>query len=129
VCITTLFQSACDERMKPPLYHLAALARLHRTVATVWATGAMLSTKWPSHSELGIIRGAANVLTKTEFVIAEVNVLSRFKNSYAFAEFIAVMDGTGFRVADTLDIGRARTSEMKMMYLDLVFVRKVEGAC
>jgi hypothetical protein len=38
-----------------------------------------------------------------------------------------VTDCAGFRIADILDIGRAQTSEA--MYLDLVFVRKVEGAC
>jgi len=76
--------------------------------------------------ELDIICGAAGVLRKTDFVIAEVNVMKRFEGSYTFAEFIAAMDGAGFGVADVLDIGRLQTSEV--MYLDLVFVRNTASS-
>jgi hypothetical protein len=69
-----------------------------------------------------IIRGGARFLERTEFVIAEVNVIERYPGSYTFAEFVAAMDRAGFRVCDSLDITRSTSTEVK--YLDLVFRKK-----
>jgi FkbM family methyltransferase len=73
-------------------------------------------------AELEVIRGGSRFLARTEFVIAEVNVIDRYPGSYSFAEFIAAMDGQGFQVCDILDIARTPSAEVK--YLDLVFRRK-----
>ena len=73
-------------------------------------------------SELEVIRGATKTLNQTEFIIAEVSVLPRFKGSYNFAQFTAELDSRGFEVCDILDIGRADSSHVT--FLDLVFRRK-----
>ncbi|MEN8261209.1 MAG: FkbM family methyltransferase [Pseudomonadota bacterium] len=72
--------------------------------------------------EVAIIKGGSKVLRKTEFVIAEVAVASRFSNGYSFAGFIALMDRHGFALCDLLDIGRAVNSEVT--FIDCVFKRK-----
>ena len=73
-------------------------------------------------SELEVIRGAAETLRHTEFIIAEVSVLPRFQGSYRFAEMIAELDAKGFEVCDILDIGRADSSPVT--FLDLVFQQR-----
>jgi FkbM family methyltransferase len=69
--------------------------------------------------EIQVIEGAPKFLQKTQFVIAEVQVVERFEGGHSFAEFIALMDKHGFSVCDILDIGRADSSEV--IFLDLVF--------
>jgi len=79
-------------------------------------------------AELEVIRGATATLERTEFVIAEVNVLrDRFEGSYSFAQFIAAMDQAGFEVCDLLGIGRCRSST-RVNYLDLLFQRRDIGS-
>lgn len=53
-------------------------------------------------SEHEVIQGASKLLTKTEFVIAEVSVAERYEDSYSFASFISLMDEHGFRLCEIL---------------------------
>ena len=74
-------------------------------------------------AELEVIRGASATLERTQFVIAEVDVLpNRFEGSYSFAQFIAAMDRAGFEVCDLCGIGRASSSHV--VDVDLVFQRR-----
>jgi hypothetical protein len=73
-------------------------------------------------AELEVIRGAAETLGATDFVIAEVSVLDRFEGGHTFAEFVAAMDAAGFAARDILGVGRADTSEVT--FVDLVFRRR-----
>lgn len=52
--------------------------------------------------ELEVIKGARAMLTKCEFVIAEVSVKRRFANGYRFSQFIAEMGERGFEPIDFL---------------------------
>jgi len=70
--------------------------------------------------ELEVVKGADAFLAHCQFVIAEVSVAERFRNSYSFAGFVHAMDQRGFRVCDVLEIDRA-TSPPESKYLDLVF--------
>lgn len=72
-------------------------------------------------AELEVVRGAAETLRTTDFVIAEVSVLDRFEGGYTFAEFVAAMADAGFAARDILGIGRADSSEVT--FVDLVFRR------
>lgn len=65
--------------------------------------------------ELEVVRGGAEFLRSTHFVIAEVSVADRFIDGYGFAEFIAEMDRLGFRAVDVL-ASRGR-------HADFLFVR------
>ncbi|GJG88460.1 hypothetical protein tb265_36410 [Gemmatimonadetes bacterium T265] len=76
-------------------------------------------------AELDVIRGAAETLRDTEFVVAEVSVLDRFAGGHTFADFVAAMAEAGFAARDILGIGRADTSEVT--FLDLVFRRRAAG--
>ena len=46
--------------------------------------------------EYQIMRGARAFLRETQFVIAEVSVTERFKESYVLSEFTELMDRNGF---------------------------------
>lgn len=46
--------------------------------------------------ELEVIRGAAEFLRKTQFVIAEVSLMERFVGGYSFPEFTETMTRNGF---------------------------------
>lgn len=69
-----------------------------------------------------VVEGAARLLETTQFVIAEVNVTPRFEGSYAFAEFIALMDAHGFAAFDVLD-GFKVSPPGRMVCMDILFRR------
>jgi FkbM family methyltransferase len=73
-----------------------------------------------------VIEGAPEMLRRTEFVIAEVNVMPRFEDSYTFAEFVALMDSRGFRLTDVVDGVKWPTGEVA--WLDLLFRRSARRA-
>lgn len=52
--------------------------------------------------ELQVVKGARQTLKNCAFVIAEVSVKRRFRNSYKFSEFIAEMGANGFEIIDFL---------------------------
>ena len=69
--------------------------------------------------EYQIMRGARAFLRETQFVIAEVSVTERFKESYMLSEFTELMDRNGFFLWDVLRIPNHRR------YVDAVFRRSV----
>ncbi len=73
--------------------------------------------------ELQVIKGAVELLRQTEFVIAEVSVAKRFKESYTFTEFISLMDKNDFALCDILYAYRRNN---KLIYLDCLFTKKVQ---
>jgi|SRR5215471_4633202 len=77
-------------------------------------------------AELEVLQGAPAVLAETQFLIAEVNVIDRFKGAYKFAELVEWVDAAGFCACDILDIGRSTASAVT--FFDLVF-RKKEHLC
>lgn len=70
--------------------------------------------------ELQVIKGAGGLLPQTEFVIAEVSVAKRFKNSYTFAEFIILMDKNDFGLRDILYTYRRSN---RLIYVDCLFTK------
>lgn len=74
-----------------------------------------------------VIAGAAELLTETEFVIAEISMRpKRFDENYSFAEFIALMDEHGFRLCDILDAPRLQRA-VELQYIDGMF-RRVDAS-
>jgi FkbM family methyltransferase len=70
-----------------------------------------------------VIRGATKFLSKTQFVIVEVNVEKRFEDSYSFADFIGLMDSHDFALCDILD-GSKPSPTGTVAYVDALFCRK-----
>lgn len=66
--------------------------------------------------EYQAIQGAPAFLRKTQFVIAEVSVGKRFKESYLFSEFTELMSRNGFFLWDILQMGGNK-------FVDAVFRR------
>jgi FkbM family methyltransferase len=52
-----------------------------------------------------VINGAARLLERTQFVVAEVSVSKRFEDSYTPAQLVELMRTRGFGVSDVLDAG------------------------
>ena len=74
-----------------------------------------------------MIAGATELLTETEFVIAEISMRpKRFDENYSFAEFIALMDEHGFRLCDILDAPRLQRA-VELQYIDGMF-RRVDAS-
>ena len=69
-----------------------------------------------------VIKGAAQFLAETQFVIVEVNVEKRFDDTY-FLEFISLMDSSGFVLCDILD-GSKPDPTGSVVFLDLLFWRR-----
>lgn len=69
-----------------------------------------------------VIRGAGELLERTQFVIAEVNATPRFRNSYSFADFVGLMDSHGFWLCDLLD-GQKGEESSCIFYVDALFRR------
>lgn len=55
-----------------------------------------------------VIKGAPRLLRDTEFVVAELSVAERFRDSYAFSDFTEMMDAAGFYLWDILNVGGKR---------------------
>jgi FkbM family methyltransferase len=73
--------------------------------------------------ELNALRGATELLSKTEVVIAEVTVAPRFEGGYFFEELHSFMNANGLYVYDFLHIeyGLRRTGAQ---YVDVIFKRR-----
>lgn len=54
-------------------------------------------------SEMEVLRGASDMLARTEFVISEVSVHERFQGACTCAELVAEMRTRGFEFCDLLD--------------------------
>jgi FkbM family methyltransferase len=64
-----------------------------------------------------VIAGAARVLERTQFVVAEVSVSKRFEHSHTPAQLIELMRTRGFAVRDVLDAGASALG----IHADLLF--------
>ncbi len=73
--------------------------------------------------ELDVLRGAANVLSKTEIIIAETSIRERYEQGYQFADMIDVMRDEGFLFFDILDMLQM-SNNGALTAIDAVFVRK-----
>lgn len=71
--------------------------------------------------ELQVIQGATELLRQTEFVISEVSVAERFKDSYTFAQFVELMNKNGFNLYDILYMYR---KDDRLMYADCLFYKR-----
>jgi FkbM family methyltransferase len=70
--------------------------------------------------EYEVIQGATELLTQTQFVIAEIMIERRFETAHSFADLVALMDAHGFSFADFLD---GKKKDNKVVYLDVLFRR------
>jgi hypothetical protein len=75
--------------------------------------------------EQDVIKGAAELLGQTQFVIAEVNVTKRFEKSYSFAEFVGLMESHGLHLCDILD-AQKRWATRELGFVDGLFRRPLE---
>ena len=70
--------------------------------------------------ELVALRGAAETLGHTQFVIAEVSVSPRFEHGYRAHELVGALADAGFVLADVLRVVRSRTSG-NALFVDAMF--------
>jgi FkbM family methyltransferase len=70
-----------------------------------------------------VILGAAEVLSHTQFVIAEVQMGPRFRHSYSVAELLDLLGGHGFFLHDILD-GHKSDEDGGLHFIDGLFVRR-----
>lgn len=76
--------------------------------------------------EIETLKGASELLTRTDMVIAEVSVAKRFESGYCFEDMIAFMREQGFQMADILSIAHA-TGEVEPRHMDILFRRAEVG--
>jgi len=77
-------------------------------------------------AELDVLKGATEVLSKIDFVIAEVSVAKRFKGSYEFAELIQFMSEHNFYVYSFLTMNFS-VREDRQRFTDVLFKRRGVG--
>ena len=70
-----------------------------------------------------VILGAEQVLSQTQFVIAEVQVTERFRDGYTMVEFMELLDDKGFVLFDILD-GHKSEEQGGLHFIDGLFVRR-----
>ncbi len=123
---------APDQLVKSSIYDRTALTTTNSTPQQRLVSLTTLDTLYANYGwrppfglkidtegfEREVIQGATQVLQQTLFVIAEVSVAKRFTEGYHFAEFIKLMEQSGFYLVDILQIvGKPA------LYLDAVFTR------
>jgi FkbM family methyltransferase len=69
-----------------------------------------------------VIKGAASLLPETQFVISEVQVADRFRDSYSVAGFFGLLASQGFVLHDILD-GHKGVENGGLTFIDALFVR------
>jgi FkbM family methyltransferase len=74
-------------------------------------------------SEISVLRGARKTLQNTEFLVAEISVVTRQRGEPEFAEVIAFLDDCGFQLFDIPSISQA-APDGQLVYLDAAFVPK-----
>jgi FkbM family methyltransferase len=77
-------------------------------------------------SETRVLRGALKTLQSTEFLIAEISVMTRQSGEPTFAEVISLLDEDGFQLFDIPSISQAGPTG-QLVYLDAAFVPKNSG--
>jgi hypothetical protein len=73
-----------------------------------------------------VIKGAARLLTDTQFVLAEVSGSTAFATDDSFEEFIALMQSHGFRMCDVLHTQKAWHNR-EIAAMDIMFRRISTG--
>lgn len=111
---------ALEEREIP----VTTLDRLHAEHGFDAPIGLKIDTEG---FELEVIEGAARLLERAQFVIAEVSVAARFEGGYSFADLVGALDRRGFAVVDLLEVSRSRRSP-GARYVDVLFVRREPAA-
>jgi len=74
-------------------------------------------------AETRVLRGARETLRNTDFLIAEISVMTRQREEPEFAEVISLLDEHGFRLFDVPSLSQAEP-EGQLVYLDAAFVPK-----
>lgn len=74
-------------------------------------------------TETGVLRGARKTLQNTDFLIAEISVVTRQRGEPEFAEVITFLDECGFQLFDIPSISQA-APDGQLIYLDAAFVPK-----
>ena len=77
-------------------------------------------------NELNVLRGASSTLRSTDFVILEVSIAERFKNSYQFEDLVSIMGDNGFSLFSILSISHPE-NEIRPRFLNVVFSRKISN--
>lgn len=104
-------------------------SRQERTIEVTTLDRLLAERQWPEPFGLKIdtegfedrvVRGAREVLARTQFVISEVSVWRPFKDSYTFAGFMSLMAEAGFSPCDVLD--GLKTENGFTVFVDMVFV-------
>jgi FkbM family methyltransferase len=72
--------------------------------------------------ERDVIKGATELLSQTQFVIAELSVIRRFEGSYSFAEFLGLMEERNFAIYDVIDAQKL-VPNASILFMDVMFRR------
>jgi FkbM family methyltransferase len=119
--LSSLYTVAQPRRQAPPpverTVSVISLDALRRERGWKPPFGLKIDTEGFEHE---VARGATDLLTETEFVIAEVSVARRFQETPSFASFVALMAENGFRLYDILD-GQKGSVGGEVIWLDLLF--------
>ncbi|GAB3930896.1 FkbM family methyltransferase [Mucilaginibacter myungsuensis] len=73
-------------------------------------------------AEIDILKGAPNLLTKTDFILLEISTLNYNENAPQFFDVILFMKNIGFVVFDIAD--ERRTHDGILFQTDLIFVKE-----
>jgi FkbM family methyltransferase len=129
VCRTQLTQSSIparlgtppdrEERMEHREVPVTTLDRLNEERNWIPPFGLKIDAEG---SEQAVIKGAARLLTDTQFVLAEVSGSTAFATNDSFEEFIALMQSHGFRMCDVLHMQKAWHNR-EVAAMDIMFRR------
>lgn len=72
--------------------------------------------------ELDVVRGAGSIVSRADFVIAELSVADRFVDEPSFADFVGEMDAREMRLCDVLSI--SRSPDLEIVHMDAMFRRR-----
>lgn len=70
--------------------------------------------------ELDVLKGAAGLLDRCEFILCEVSIGQRFEGGYQFGELISWLNIKGFGVADIMRV--VRTLDGQPLFADILFL-------
>lgn len=76
-------------------------------------------------NELNVLRGAEEVLKRTDFVILEASISQRFEGSYEFGDLFNFLSCRGFYLYSILTISHP-AGELRPRFADVVFARRTE---
>lgn len=74
--------------------------------------------------ELQVLQGAAGILGRVNYIIAETSVKQRHKDSYRFADLVGFLAEQGFHLYDALRLTRSKALVPGASIMDAVFVNE-----